>query len=596
MKRLLTTLLALLCLWLPLAATGADRTPATVTGTVTFYGNGMPLYGASVNYGPYGSLTDTNGVYSHQVPEGVYTVTCHRDGYLDEVRHNVFILGGRTFTLDFVLFEFPYPPSNLQAERNGYSIILNWNYPSSAGQLGLQPAPAAAGVRSASPEGEGAGQRNLLGYRVWRFPAGEEDNPAAWTVCITNASYSPRQDPSWAYQAPATYRWAVRAMYSGDNFSEAAISNPIPWPTEQGTVTGTVTHLANSPLANALVRCGPVSDTTDASGHYSLTLFTGSQNIWVDHPAYWTHNMWVEVPNGQTVTQDFHLQFYGDDYVDSFESYADFSAELAPWTTHDLDLAPTYGMSTVDWPGEYQPGAFMAFNPSATVPPLAGADPFDGAKFAACFSATAGATNDWLVAVPFLPYYNLAEISFWARSYTDSYGLEKFRIGQAWGADPANMVIISGAEPVEVPTQWTQFSYYVNTFYATADRYGIQCVSDNAFLLMIDMVSCHYSTVAAEDPAAPGLKTALRGNHPNPFNPQTTVSFSLDRAQETRLEIFNLKGQQVKTLLHEIRPAGSHAVTWQGDDHRGRPVASGVYFCRMTAPGFQAVRKLLLAK
>ncbi len=85
-------------------------------------------------------------------------------------------------------------------------------------------------------------------------------------------------------------------------------------------------------------------------------------------------------------------------------------------------------------------------------------------------------------------------------------------------------------------------------------------------------------------------------NNPNPFNPETTIVFTLDRAGEIKLEIYNIRGQRIDTLLQEYRQAGEHSVGWNGTDDRGKPVSSGVYFYRITAGENREQRKMLLLK
>ena len=85
-------------------------------------------------------------------------------------------------------------------------------------------------------------------------------------------------------------------------------------------------------------------------------------------------------------------------------------------------------------------------------------------------------------------------------------------------------------------------------------------------------------------------------NFPNPFNPRTSISFALPKATQTRLEIFNLLGQRVVTLIDTRLEAGRHAVDWEGCDGSGTSVASGVYFYRLETPQFTASKKMLLLK
>jgi hypothetical protein len=89
----------------------------------------------------------------------------------------------------------------------------------------------------------------------------------------------------------------------------------------------------------------------------------------------------------------------------------------------------------------------------------------------------------------------------------------------------------------------------------------------------------------------------LKGNYPNPFNPDTTISFSIPEYCKVNLSIYNIKGQKVKTLIHTVLEKGSHDVVWNSHDSNGKSVASGVYFYKLKVNGKdKATRKCLLLK
>ncbi len=86
-------------------------------------------------------------------------------------------------------------------------------------------------------------------------------------------------------------------------------------------------------------------------------------------------------------------------------------------------------------------------------------------------------------------------------------------------------------------------------------------------------------------------------NFPNPFNPVTTISFETTNLHEnTRIEIYNLKGQKVKTLVNEELAAGKHSVIWNGADDSGKSVSSGIYFYKMRAGNYTSTKKMILMK
>jgi len=88
----------------------------------------------------------------------------------------------------------------------------------------------------------------------------------------------------------------------------------------------------------------------------------------------------------------------------------------------------------------------------------------------------------------------------------------------------------------------------------------------------------------------------LHSCYPNPFNPSTTIRFSLPDTRPVRLAVYSLDGRQVATLVSETRPAGNHAVVWHGKDDAGRPVASGTFIARIEAGDYQAAQRMMLVK
>lgn len=92
-------------------------------------------------------------------------------------------------------------------------------------------------------------------------------------------------------------------------------------------------------------------------------------------------------------------------------------------------------------------------------------------------------------------------------------------------------------------------------------------------------------------------KAALIGNYPNPFNPQTIISFSTtESTNNTQICVYNLKGQKVKQLVNAQFSAGQHSVVWNGIDDAGKPVVSGVYLYKMKSGNYQLTRKMILLK
>jgi flagellar hook assembly protein FlgD len=88
----------------------------------------------------------------------------------------------------------------------------------------------------------------------------------------------------------------------------------------------------------------------------------------------------------------------------------------------------------------------------------------------------------------------------------------------------------------------------------------------------------------------------LYPNFPNPFNPETTIRFCLAEAGAVSLEIFNVKGQKVRSLFAGCLQWGDHSMLFDGKDLRGSKLSSGMYFLRMKTAGGEQIRKMLLLK
>jgi hypothetical protein len=99
----------------------------------------------------------------------------------------------------------------------------------------------------------------------------------------------------------------------------------------------------------------------------------------------------------------------------------------------------------------------------------------------------------------------------------------------------------------------------------------------------------------ADNPNAP-KSFALFQNQPNPFNPETKISYYLPRACQLRLTIYNVLGQRVRTLFDGHQDAGIQTLLWDGRDDDGVQLSSGIYFYRLQANDFHQTKKMTLVK
>ena len=174
---------------------------------------------------------------------------------------------------------------------------------------------------------------------------------------------------------------------------------------------------------------------------------------------------------------------------EDFEGYTDFSMTFAPWTTTDVDLSETYGIQDITFPNMYAPMAYLIFNPTTCVPAITNPAilAHSGNKFAGCFASVTFPNNDWLIS-PAISLGSNSSVSFWVKSYSDQYGLERYKVGvSTTNTDPASFTIISGSNYLEAPVAaWQQKNFDLNSYNGQTVYIAIQCVSNDAFLFMVD--------------------------------------------------------------------------------------------------------------
>lgn len=125
--------------------------------------------------------------------------------------------------------------------------------------------------------------------------------------------------------------------------------------------------------------------------------------------------------------------------------------------------------------------------------------------------------------------------------------------------------------------------------------YGWNFTNDGEWMMRVVVTT----TTGIKEIGSDGVRPAkyeLLGNYPNPFNATTDIKFLVPNAGDVKIEIFNIKGQLIKTLIDDYIEPGVYSKTWDGSDNSGSPVASGVYFYKLTASGNIDTRKMVLMK
>lgn len=126
--------------------------------------------------------------------------------------------------------------------------------------------------------------------------------------------------------------------------------------------------------------------------------------------------------------------------------------------------------------------------------------------------------------------------------------------------------------------------------------YQVTAVYDQGESTPSNEVSVSFTSSVEQNKESSPESFMLFQNYPNPFNPETTIQYSLPVLSYVNLTIVNISGKKVTTLKNELVKPGHHSVVWNGKDDKGRPVAGGIYLCRMQAGEYRMTIRLLLLK
>ena len=134
---------------------------------------------------------------------------------------------------------------------------------------------------------------------------------------------------------------------------------------------------------------------------------------------------------------------------------------------------------------------------------------------------------------------------------------------------------------------------YVTGFFGATATFGSYMITSSGY---IDIYVAKLNDYVFAENVLISTEIGL-SNYPNPFNPTTTISFSIPEESKVELSVFNIKGQKIRSLLSDQITAGEHSIVWNGDDESSSFVSSGVYLYKLNVNGkTEAVKKCLLLK
>ncbi|MBI9031242.1 choice-of-anchor J domain-containing protein [bacterium] len=562
-------------------ATGTVDPLVTVNGRVVSeqFINGLVANISLTGPQTYSVTSNSQGFFTipYVIPNSQYSLTITANGYSDYSAN--FYISSTDFSLGVISLNLiASPPTSVTADFQEDNVIVTWQ-------------------NSRNKEN----RRLVDGYKVWRLASGSENNESSWTLltgtAIQTNSYL---DTAWQNLSAGLYRYAVKSIYPGNISSSATFSNELVKGI-YGTVEIYVYNENEEALNNASVMLDNNNIAVDDNGYCLINnLAPGIYSVSAVSNNYIAKSQIIEVNEDIVTSLTFYLQEDNALFSDNFEQYFDFSTTLPNWLNVDFDLSSTVELQGYSYTNSTVPKAFMVFTPAMTTPPLTNPEfePWEGNKYLACFASTSDQNNDWIIS-PEMTLDNFSQISFSAKSATDQFNLDRFSIlASSTSINPENFSTISGPFPIEVPTEWTSFTYSLDAFANQTVRFAIRGVSNNGFMLMIDdlKVLTQHNVDNVHNTVAPLLAT-LNGNFPNPFNPSTDISFSLPKLFLVDLSIYNIKGQKIKNLLNANLGKGEHTISWDGTNEHGEHSPSGIYFCRLsTNKNAIQTKKMVLLK
>ncbi len=219
-----------------------------------------------------------------------------------------------------------------------------------------------------------------------------------------------------------------------------------------------------------------------------------------------------------------------------FESCTAWSVDnFSPCTTQDDDGYATCGIGGITFTNSGYTGSYITFQNGT-------ADGFDahgGTKFGCCMSAGSnGANKDWFI-TPAVSITSGMKFSFWARSASNRYGLEQFKVAVSTNGQNFTYIAGSSSSSISAPVVWTNYIYDLSQYAGQSVYIAIICVSNDVFAFFIDDLEIGVNA---------GMEAAESNNvniYPNPAKNIVNVNLPVDNAQ---IDIVNVLGQIVKTV------------------------------------------------
>jgi len=597
--------------------------------------NGVTWFAMS---NPYGSATGSNYVYSDAPAEwSSMTGSYSLDGYISDYAGETAIFrwyfqsdadtpaGTGIMIDDFKIYNdiFLAEPANLTAAVLGNTVSLNWTTPGGGGEPGWLTYATEANSSSIGLVSAG----NMEVAAKWA-PAGANSILPYVGMNITSVKF-------WPAQAGLTYTVHVYTGAAGNTVYSQVVSNP--------TIDAWNEVVLTTPFA--------IPSGTYVWVGYSCTQLAGQFPAGIDAgPAvagfgdmYRSGSSWSSLYNASAGANDgnWNIQAYvtdaagraamitpppprNDREITAYKVYRDdaFLAEVAAALTSYQDLNVAGGLHSYKVTAMYGVNESLASN---IVPAYVLPDNYDELGYDDSSSElgyNVGSTN--MMAVKF--EHNYESTLKYVKVFVTNVGTSPMII---------RVFDNNGVDGMPGATHLTQFTYASTSIvegwnYIPVPAGSDLTIADGSFYIAIleytnssaigfdtsqfghsfkktaagwealtngeALLHCIVENgVGSEDPIVTPIVFSTN-NYPNPFSPETSISYNVPKDGQTALTIYNTKGQIVRSLLNSNVKAGSYKVTWNGKDNLGNNVANGVYFYRLESNQKIITKKMLLSK
>lgn len=312
------------------------------------------------------------------------------------------------------------------------------------------------------------------------------------------------------------------------------------------------------------------------------------QNIVYGNPG--NYDVTLTVGNGsstdtKTINGYISVGSYPSSAYLDFENLTDFTLNFSPWSTIDVKGGATYTIGgNITFPHSGQPMAYICFNPAATTPPEPFMKPHSGKRLGCCFSSILpkNPNNKWLIS-PRLTLGTNSKLDLWVMTYNTFYGLERYKIAvSTTDKNPSSFVYLT-SDYETAPVDWTLRSYDLKAYNNATVYIGIQCVSDTAFIFMIDDISI--TSVAGVNDEKKDFGISV---YPNPATDLLTINCDLPEGTPVTAKLIDIPGKEVKSAAYKN---SMNAIVIDVSD-----LKPGVYSLILRTNGRQAVQKVLITR